>query len=71
LPSSTPPVLSKLLVTTKSGLPSPLYVLFGSQHWKIQGNWSNYDYDHNTGYANSSGQKGCADGTNYPGPYTH
>jgi hypothetical protein len=46
------------------------YVLFGSQEWKIQGNWSNYDYDHNTGYANSSGQKGCADGTNYPGPYT-
>ena len=47
------------------------YVLFGSQKWQIQGNWSNYDYDHNTGYANSSGQKGCADGTNYPGPYTH
>jgi hypothetical protein len=47
------------------------YVLFGSQQWKIQGNWSNYDYDHNTGYANSSGQKGCADGTNFPGPYTH
>jgi hypothetical protein len=38
--------------------------------WKIQGNWSNYDYDHNTGYANSSGEKGCADGTNYPGPFT-
>jgi hypothetical protein len=47
------------------------YVLFGSQKWQIQGNWSNYDYDHNSGYANSSGQKGCADGTNYPGPYTH
>ena len=47
------------------------YVLFGSQQWKIQGNWSNYDYDHNTGYANSSGEKGCADGTNFPGPYTH
>jgi hypothetical protein len=47
------------------------YVLFGTQEWKIQGNWSNYDYDHNTGYANSSGQNGCADGTNYPGPYTH
>ena len=46
------------------------YVLFGTQKWKIQGNWSNYDYDHNTGYANSSGQKGCADGTNYPGPFT-
>lgn len=47
------------------------YVLFGTTKWKIQGNWSNYDYDHNTGYANSSGQKGCADGMNYPGPYTH
>lgn len=47
------------------------YVLLGTAHWKIQGNWSNYDYDHNSGYANSSGQKGCADGTNYPGPYTH
>jgi hypothetical protein len=46
------------------------YVLLGSQKWQVQGNWSNYDYDHNTGYANSSGQKGCADGTNYPGPYT-
>lgn len=46
-------------------------VLFGTTKWKVQGNWSNYDYDHNTGYANSSGQKGCADGTNYPGPYTH
>jgi hypothetical protein len=39
-------------------------------NWKIQGNWSNYAYDHNTGYANSSGQKGCVDGTNVPGPYT-
>lgn len=46
------------------------YVLFGSTKWKIQGNWSNYDYDHNTGYADSSGEKGCADGTNFPGPYT-
>lgn len=46
------------------------YVLLGSTEWKIQGNWSNYDYDHNTGYANSSGENGCADGTNYPGPFT-
>jgi hypothetical protein len=38
--------------------------------WKIQGNWSNYAYNHHTGYANSSGQHGCVDGTNYPGPYT-
>ena len=45
------------------------YVLLGSTKWKIQGNWSNYDYDHNIGYANSSDEKGCADGTNYPGPY--
>jgi|SRR5579862_9653923 len=45
------------------------YVLFGSKEWKIQGNWSNYAYDHNTGYPNSSGEKGCVDGTNYPGPY--
>lgn len=46
------------------------FVLLGSQEWKIQGNWSNFDFDHNTGYANSSGQKGCADGTNFPGPFT-
>ena len=46
------------------------YVLLGSQQWKIQGNWSNYDYDRNLGYANRSGQKGCADGTNFPGPFT-
>jgi hypothetical protein len=38
--------------------------------WKIQGNWSNYAYDHNTGYPNSGGENGCVDGTNVPGPYT-
>jgi hypothetical protein len=38
--------------------------------WKIQGNWSNYAFDNNTGYANSSGENGCVDGTNVPGPYT-
>jgi hypothetical protein len=38
--------------------------------WKIQGNWSNYAYNHNSGFSNSSGQDGCVDGTNYPGPYT-
>ena len=27
--------------------------------WKIQGNWSNAAYTAGTGYANSSGQKGC------------
>ena len=48
----------------------PFVVFLDGTHWKIQGNWSNYDYDHNTGYPNSSGQNGCADGTNYPGPYT-
>lgn len=47
------------------------YVLFGTTKWKVQGNWSNYDYDNNLGYANSSGQKGCADGTNVQGPFTH
>ena len=46
------------------------YVTLSGTNWKIQGNWSNYDYDHNTGYANSNGQNGCADGTNYPGPFT-
>lgn len=48
----------------------PFVTFLDGTHWKIQGNWSNYDYDNNTGYANSSGQKGCADGTNYPGPFT-
>ncbi len=27
--------------------------------WKVQGNWSNRAYTAGTGYANSSGQKGC------------
>jgi hypothetical protein len=31
----------------------------------VQGNWSNKDYTASKGYANSSGQKGCADGGNY------
>ena len=48
----------------------PYVTFLDGTHWKIQGNWSNYDYDHGSGYANSSGEKGCADGTNYPGPYT-
>jgi len=38
--------------------------------WKIQGNWSNYAYDNNLGYPNRSGQNGCVDGTNVPGPFT-
>jgi hypothetical protein len=27
--------------------------------WKLQMEWSNYAFDHNTGYANRSGQNGC------------
>lgn len=38
--------------------------------WKIQGNWSNFAYDNNLAFPNSSGQNGCVDGTNVPGPYT-
>jgi hypothetical protein len=30
--------------------------------WKLQGNWSNTAYTAGTGYANSSGDKGCLDG---------
>ncbi len=30
--------------------------------WKLQGEWSNTAYTQGTGYANSSGQKGCVDG---------
>ena len=30
--------------------------------WKLQGEWSNAAYTAGTGYANSSGQKGCLDG---------
>ena len=30
--------------------------------WKLQGEWSNKAYTAGTGYANSSGQKGCVDG---------
>ena len=29
--------------------------------WKLQGNWSNAAYSAGTGFANSSGQKGCKD----------
>lgn len=48
----------------------PYVVFLDNTHWKIQGNWSNYAFDHNTGYPNSSGQNGCVDGTNVPGPFT-
>jgi hypothetical protein len=48
----------------------PFVTFLDKTEWKIQGNWSNYAYDHNLGYANSSGQKGCVDGSNVAGPYT-
>ena len=48
----------------------PYVTFLNGTHWKIQGNWSNYDYDHGSGYKNSSGEAGCADGTNVPGPFT-
>ena len=39
------------------------YVMFtdGSK-WKLQGEWSNAAYNAQTGYPNSSGQKGCLSG---------
>ena len=49
----------------------PYVSLSNGTRWKIQGNWSNYAFDNNLGYPNSSGQNGCVDGTNVPGPYTH
>src|SRR5579864_447865 len=45
----------------------PFVTFLDGTHWKIQGNWSDFAFDHNTGYANSSGEKGCVDGTNVPG----
>lgn len=39
------------------------YVTFTNGHrWKLQGEWSNAAYTGGTGYANSSGQRGCIDG---------
>jgi len=39
------------------------YVTFpDNSTWKIQGEWSNAAYNAGTGYANSSGQKGCLGG---------
>ncbi len=43
-----------------------LLAFSNGSEWKIQGNWSNYAYTNNLGYANSSGQKGCIDGGMYP-----
>jgi hypothetical protein len=48
----------------------PYVTFLDGTDWKLQGNWSNYAFNHGTGYPNSSGYNGCADGTNYPGPYT-
>ncbi len=36
-----------------------LVTLANGTVWKLQGNWSNKAYTAGTGYANSSGQKGC------------
>jgi len=44
---------------------TPLLTFAGNSQWKIQGNWSNNAYNTNTGYPNSSGQRGCIDGGNY------
>ena len=43
---------------------TPLLAFSNGSSWKIQGNWSNNAYNSSTGYANSSGQKGCIDGGN-------
>ena len=41
---------------------APLVTLSDGSQWKIQGEWSNAAYTAGTGYANSSGQKGCLSG---------
>lgn len=41
---------------------APLVTFSGGTQWKIQGEWSNNAYNAGTGYANSSGQKGCLSG---------
>lgn len=40
----------------------PLVTFSNNTQWKIQGEWSNAAYSNGTGYANSSGQKGCIAG---------
>ncbi len=40
----------------------PLITLSNGTQWKVQGEWSNAAYTAGTGYANSSGQKGCIGG---------
>ena len=46
----------------------PFVTFANGTQWKIQGNWSNYAYNNNLGYANSKGQHGCVDGDNYEIP---
>jgi hypothetical protein len=41
---------------------APSVTLSNGSQWKIQGEWSNAAYTAGTGYANSSGQKGCLGG---------
>lgn len=41
---------------------APLVTFSNGIEWKIQGEWSNAAYTAGTGYANSSGQKGCLSG---------
>jgi hypothetical protein len=50
---------------------TPLLTFSNGWKWKIQGNWSNDAYTNKTGYPNQSGQPGCVDGGNYPGPVTN
>ena len=41
---------------------APLVTFTNGSQWKLQGEWSNAAYTAGTGYANSSGQKGCLSG---------
>jgi hypothetical protein len=41
---------------------APLISFSDGTSWKVQGEWSNKAYTAGTGYANSSGQKGCLGG---------
>ena len=41
---------------------APLVTFSNGSQWKIQGEWSNSAFTAGTGYANSSGQKGCLSG---------
>jgi hypothetical protein len=41
---------------------APHVTLSNGTSWKLQGEWSNAAYTAGTGYANSSGQKGCLSG---------